>query len=1603
MDVVKELTKVGKDLGLEGEALNTFVSEQQVILRDERQAARDAERERREAEREIREMEVRAERERHERELKAKADEQEKQREIKEYELQLKKQEIELKRNELLAQEAEKVRQKELKEQELETQRALKERELEVQYEHANEEMELKADEERKIRIADRAKYEAEIALRQQEIALERERLVAEREKLEREYEMQIELQDRRHFAEMERITAQRAERPIPAPRDTIKARTPKIPAFNEGKDEMDAYLLRFERYASAQGWKRETWATDLSALLQGKALDVYALMPQEDAMDYDKLKCALLQRYQLTEEGFKRKYRKCRPEIGETFQQFSARLKSYFTRWIDMSGIPKTFEGLQDLMLRDQFTFICNRELELFLREREPTSLEQASKLADSYKEARYVDIVNLTFKNDRGRSRSNSASRSRSPVKRDQIPNNQNSYGRGRGKYYPGLKCYNCGGTHYRRECPELKPGIMKVGAVGHRGRSPTKKVTFQSKDSEVQTTYEDSHEDTTTDVKKCGACLTYTNTVSYSKAAMESKDNLHEKHQVSVSSVSSLSELSTVQGMVEEKSVEVLRDTGCSGVIVSKHVVPEGAYTGRNQTMVMVDYSTRVVPEVKVNIDTPYYKGEVLALCVEKPLVDLIIGNIPGARERNKPDIDWVPTLAVQTRAQKKQEGTHVSMKTPEIVIQEVTPDQIRKAQNEDQSLKVMKARCEAKECLKNASYFIKNNLMYRKFSSPNIERGRLFTQLIVPQQFRKTVMKLAHESIMAGHLAVKRTIQKVLSEFYWPGISSDIKRFCQSCDICQRTVPKGKIIRAPLGNMPRIDVPFKRVATDLIGPLKPVTYSKNRFILTVVDYATRYPEAVPLASIDTETVAEALVSIFSRVGVPSEILSDLGSQYTSSIMKEVSRLLSFKQLVTTPYHPICNGLVERFNQTIKKMLMRMCAERPKDWDKYIDPLLFAYRETPQESLGFSPFELLYGWPVRGPMQILRQLWSKEIQDQSLRSTYQYVIELRERLETTLAIAQDNLSKMSRKYKRHYDRKAGKRTLKVGDKALVLLPTDNNKLLMAWKGPYDVVEKLSPLDYKIRVGKKDKLFHINMLKQYVVRQDGNVECQARDESQVCAVSLIDLTVENMDDESRGGLVETPSGQNEGDVLQVNINPALNPKERKQVEELIQEFPETFSEKPGRTTLMEHDIKLTTDTPVRVKQYPLPYSMMEAVGDEVRNMLELKVIERSESPYCSPIVIVKKKDNSNRFCIDFRVLNKITVFDAEPMPSMEQIFSKLAGYKWITKMDLSKGYWQIPLSDRSKQYTAFQTPLGLFQFTVLPFGLVTAQASCSRLMRKLLQNLSNIDNFVDDIIIFTMTWEQHLDVLRSLLSRLREANLTVKPCKCFVGYSSIECLGHMVSQNTLQPCEEKIVAIQNAVRPTTKKQLRSFLGLVGFYRSFIEHFSEIAAPLTELTRKGQKNHEIQWGEPQEQAFNQLRKALVNQPILKMADVSQAFTLQVDASDVGLGAVLLQEENGKKIPVAYASRKLKPSEKAYAVVEKECLALVWAVQKFSRYLYGTDFIVETDHCPLKYLNEAKLKNSRLMRWALILQPYRMHINAIKGSENVGADYLSRI
>ena len=295
------------------------------------------------------------------------------------------------------------------------------------------------------------------------------------------------------------------------------------------------------------------------------------------------------------------------------------------------------------------------------------------------------------------------------------------------------------------------------------------------------------------------------------------------------------------------------------------------------------------------------------------------------------------------------------------------------------------------------------------------------------------------------------------------------------------------------------------------------------------------------------------------------------------------------------------------------------------------------------------------------------------------------------------------------------------------------------------------------------------------------------------------------------------------------------------------------------------------------------------------------------------------------------------------------------------------------------------------------------MAFGLVNAPATFCRLMRKVLKDLGHSDSFIDDILVYTVTWPEHINALYELFTRLREAKLTARPSKCFICFEKLECLGHMIGGGkSIEPVPSKVKAIQEAERPTTKRGVRQFLGLVSWYRKFIPNFSAIAVPLTDLTKKFNPNRVV-WGESQEKAFQTLKASLTGPPILKLPDLDSVFILRVDASDTGVGSVLLQEHGEEKFPVAYASRKLLPREQKYSVIEKECLAIVWAISKFHRYLFGKEFILETDHQPLVYLNKAKLSNSRIMRWSLTLQPYRMRIRAIPGRDNVGADYLSRV
>ena len=445
----------------------------------------------------------------------------------------------------------------------------------------------------------------------------------------------------------------------------------------------------------------------------------------------------------------------------------------------------------------------------------------------------------------------------------------------------------------------------------------------------------------------------------------------------------------------------------------------------------------------------------------------------------------------------------------------------------------------------------------------------------------------------------------------------------------------------------------------------------------------------------------------------------------------------------------------------------------------------------------------------------------------------------------------------------------------------------------------------------------------------------------------------------------------------------------------------ELFNEYNDIFSDIPGKTNLITHRIKLIDEEPVASRPYPLPYAMREDLKAEIQQMKELGVIRESDSAYASPIVIVKKKDGTNRICVDYRKLNCLTVGDPEPMVTAESLFQKLAKAKFFSKIDLSKGYWQFPVAEEDISKTAFVTPDGKYEFLRMPFGMKNSGATLVRGLRKLLNGLKNVDSYIDDIIIYTEDWDTHLNILKKLFQRLKDAQLTARPSKCVFGANSVEFLGHQLQQNWVMPNEDNLNKIRDAKRPTTKKEVRSFFGLLNYYRDFIPSFAAVAAPLSDLTRKGMPN-KIIWGEAQEKAFLALQAALLKRPILKLPNHAKDFILRTDASNVGLGAALMQECNGKLHPVAFASKKLTSAESKYSTLEKECLAVVWGINKFRLFLAGKPFVLQTDHQPLAYLNKTKYQNDRVMRWALALQSYDFHVQDIAGKNNLMADYLSR-
>ena len=382
------------------------------------------------------------------------------------------------------------------------------------------------------------------------------------------------------------------------------------------------------------------------------------------------------------------------------------------------------------------------------------------------------------------------------------------------------------------------------------------------------------------------------------------------------------------------VGDAPVRVLRDTGCSSVVVKEDLVPEEDKLKEYATLILADGTVRIFQRAMVDVYTPYLCGRVKAFCMKTPVYDLIIGNAEGARNADAPDPHWdAKRCAVTTRRQAKTEGQTILLKVAqEVDLAVINPEKLKELQEADPTLHRYRNKEEPVMMRgKEITFVTRKGILYRQCETQADEKPVL--QVVVPGCLRTQIMQLVHDSILGAHLGTGKTLSRIQAVFYWSDMGGDVARFCRSCDICQRTISKGRIPKVTLQKMPLIDQPYKRVAVDLVGPISPPSENGHQYILTLVDYATRYPEAIALKRIDTPTVAEALVDMFSRLGIPEEILSDLGTQFVSECMEEVNRLLSIRHLTTTPYHPMCNGLVERFNGTLKSMLKKLCAEQPR----------------------------------------------------------------------------------------------------------------------------------------------------------------------------------------------------------------------------------------------------------------------------------------------------------------------------------------------------------------------------------------------------------------------------------------------------------------------------------------------------------------------------------------------------------------------------------------------------------------------------------------------------------------------------------------------
>jgi hypothetical protein len=514
-----------------------------------------------------------------------------------------------------------------------------------------------------------------------------------------------------------------------------------------------------------------------------------------------------------------------------------------------------------------------------------------------------------------------------------------------------------------------------------------------------------------------------------------------------------------------------------------------------------------------------------------------------------------------------------------------------------------------------------------------------------------------------------------------------------------------------------------------------------------------------------------------------------------------------------------------------------------------------------------------------------------------------------------------------------------------------------------------------------------------------------------QSVSEATIAAEESVLLQLQQMEIADSSGDVKERIAKNPkeetrwGEICQkIRIDQHLEKGMAQQLWSVLERYQDVFAWNKGELgccTIGEHVIDTQGYPPCRVTPGRLSYWEEAEVNKQINVLVELGKMRPSNSAYACRVTLPIKRDGSRRFCGDYRPLNLQTRRDAFPMPLVEDVISQLGRAAWFSALDLQSGFWQIKMAPKYMSKTALITKSGLYEWNVMPFGLKNATSTFTRTMAEIFKDLGDsfLKVFVDDLNIHSVDWNDHLQHLGTVLSRLREVNLKLNPSKCCFVAGSIVFLGHVVSKEGTQPDPNKVGAVRKFPVPTSVTNVRSFLGLTGYYRKYIRGYSRIAGPLFELT-KG--DTVFAWDREHQSAFDELKTALVQAPVLVRPNFREPFCLDVDWSTRGVGAILSQKEGRFERVIAYANKALTEVQRRFRPMEGECYALIWGILHFRQYLHRTHFTLRTDHKPLEWLATVSDAHGRRGRWIDMLQDFDFKIVHRAGLKHANADALSR-